>query len=247
MLVKITLAFETVVFDRLHLPGGQVIPAGKSFEMFLPSDGGIENDVTEIDEESLLKFFMSSPGSQLLFKRLDLPPNSRIAFSVREPIQRNINHPDFDLVICNPRSPHLTTAIQCKRVKVTAINDDKDKVNKLEGVGQVVKQARIQREEYGFHQNYIALFIQTFGRNREKKNVLFRGPSNETFQEIYDFPQRDSIHEDVGIIFIKITQPTGTDFREKGSIGICVDKAAGKLTQSTSLTERIAELMRSET
>lgn len=222
--MKITLAFETAVFDRLHLPGGQVIPAGKSFEMFLPSDGGIENDVTEIDEESLLKFFMSSPGSQLLFKRLDLPPNSRIAFSVREPIQRNINHPDFDLVICNPRSPHLTTAIQCKRVKVTAINDDKDKVNKLEGVGQVVKQARIQREEYGFHQNYIALFIQTFGRNREKQNVLFRGPRDETFQEIYDFPQRDSVHEDVGIIFIKITQPTGTDFREKGSIGICRER-----------------------
>lgn len=127
------------------------------------------------------------------------------------------------------------------------MNNDKDKVSKLESVAQVVKQARIQREEYGFHQNYIALFIQTFGRNREQQNVLFRGPGSETFREIYDFPQRDSVHEDVGIIFIKITQPTGTDFREKGSIGICVDKVAGRLTQSTYLTERISELVRSET
>ncbi|MFM9903635.1 MAG: hypothetical protein ACKVQJ_03580 [Pyrinomonadaceae bacterium] len=127
---------------------------------------------------------------------------------------------------------------------MTTVRDSKDKVNKLGGIGKVVKQARIQREEYGFHQNYIALFIQTFDRDRVKANILFSGLSEETFKEIYDFPQRDSVHEDVGIIFIKITQPTGTDYREKGSIGVCVDKAAGKLTQTSALTGQLSDLMK---
>lgn len=243
--MKITLAFETVVFDRLHLCGGQVIPAGTSFELFRPTDSGIENDVTAVGEDALVRFLMSSPAARLFFQKLGVPPNSFFEYSVRNPLLKNPSHPDFDLIVCPLGRPDLTTALQCKRVKVTAVNNDTDKVNKLESVAQVVKQARIQREEYGFHQNYIVLFIQTFGRSRETQNVLFRGPSDTTLGEIYDFPQRDSVHEDVGIIFIKVTQPTGTDFREKGSIGICVDKVAGRLTQSASLTNRIAEFLKS--
>ena len=245
--MRLTLAFETVVFDRLHLPGGQVIPAGKSFELFRPTDSGIENDVTKVDEEAILRFFMASPGAPRLFKRLGVPQNPFFAFSVKEPVRKNPHHPDFDLIICEPDKPHLATAIQCKRVKVTTVTDGKDKVNKLEGVGGVVKQARIQREEYGFHQNYIALIIQTFDRDREKNNILFSGLSDDTFHEIYDFPQRDSVHEDVGIIFIQITQPTGTDYTEKGNIGICLDKSAGRLTQTAILTERISEFVRTAT
>lgn len=118
--MKISIAFETVVFDRLHLAGGQVIPAGTSFELFRPTDSGIQNDVTKVGEEALVKFLMSSPGVGLLFNKLGVPSNSFFACSVREPVRKSVHHPDFDLIICPYGQPNLATAIQCKRVKVSA-------------------------------------------------------------------------------------------------------------------------------
>ncbi|MFM9903636.1 MAG: hypothetical protein ACKVQJ_03585 [Pyrinomonadaceae bacterium] len=104
--MKITLAFETVVFDRLHLRSGQVIPPGNSFELFRPTDSGIENEITKVDEESILRFFMTSPGAPVLFKRLGASQNPYLAFSVKEPVRKNAHHPDFDLIICDPGKPH---------------------------------------------------------------------------------------------------------------------------------------------
>lgn len=240
-----TLIFETFVQDTLKFEGGKIIPAGTSFPLFTSSDTEIGNRVTDIHEEPVIKFFMKSRASGFLFDYLQLPSNSFFAFSVKEPVRKNFYHPDFDLLLCEADKPKFSTAIQFKRVKVIAKNDDEDKVNKLESVGEVVTQANIQRNEYGFHQNYLALIIQTFGENRTSQNVLFRHPSEQTFKEIYDFPQRDTVHEDVGIIFIKITQPTTKDYREKVSVGVCFDRLANRLSQTDNLTNRITEFIHS--
>lgn len=76
------------------------------------------------------------------------------------------------------------------------------------------------------------------------ENVLFRGPSRETFKRIYEFPQRESLCDDVGIVFVEIVQPTGKSFKRMVNIGVCVDRGAGVLSQPTRLTNRIKEHMR---
>ena len=238
------LIFETVVLDTLKFQGGKIIPAGTSYPLFTPNDTEIGNHITELYEEPILQFFMNSQASGYLFDRLQLPLNSFFAFSVKEPVRKNFNHPDFDLLLWEADKPKFSTAIQCKRVKVTAINEHKDKVNKLDGVEQLVKQANIQRNEYGFHQNYLMIIIQTLGEKRTNQNVLFRHPSEETFKEIYSFPEREKVHDDVGIIFIKITQPTTKDYTEKVSVGICFDRLANRLSQSDNLTNRITDFIK---
>ena len=241
--MKTTLSFETIVHDRIYFDGGKIIPDSNSYPLFTTDDTETENCVTDTNEEAILKFFMASSAVGFLFNHLRLPPNSFFAFSVEEPVRINSNHPDFDLIICEPDKPEFSTAIQCKRVKVFAQNEYKDKVNKLGSVGQIVKQANIQREKYGFHQNYLAIIIQTFGKNRVNENALFRNSTNQTFQEIYEFPQRESVHPDVGIIFIRITQPTGRNYEDQSSIGVCFDRLANRLPQTDNLTNRIKDLV----
>jgi hypothetical protein len=242
--MKTTLIFETIVQDCINFEGGKVIPKGSKFPLFLPTDTGvIENDVRNLTEEEIIKFFMASNASKFLFENLEMPFDSFFDFSVIDPIRHNPKHPDFDLVVCDFERPELTTAIQCKRVKVLAESEGEDRVNKLEDIGSVVKQSRIQRDYYGFHQNYIMIIIETSGRNRTNQNSFFRGPTEKTFKEIYEFPYRESVHEDVGIIIVKITQPTGRSYEKQVSIGVCFDKLAKRLDQSAELTNRIKELI----
>lgn len=51
-------------------------------------------------------------------------------------------------------------------------------------------------------------------------------------------------HYVVGIVFIEISQPTGKNFKEMAVVGICIEREASRLDQSTNLTNRIEVQMR---
>ncbi len=68
--------------------------------------------------------------------------------------------------------------------------------------------------------------------NFAKRGILFN----------HIFDQRESLHEDVGIIFVEIGQPTGKSFRKQVNICLRIDKEASKIDQTPSLTNRIKEL-----
>ncbi len=193
-----TLVFENVVFDRVSLPSHRPIGTGESLDVFGPIDDGVDNKVVDVNEDQLLRFLLAKAPDQLL-STLGYLPNAFVDFSVKEPVRTDRRHPDFDLIICEPERPQFTTAIQGKRVKVQTYRDHKDHINKLPGLGEVVKQAKLQPKKYGFHRNYIAILIQIFDRERE------------------------TVSEDIGILFIKFVQPTGKPYTESGSIGICLD------------------------
>ena len=82
------------------------------------------------------------------------------------------------------------------------------------------------------------------GSKKLNYNILFRGCNQETFQKIYEFPDRERVHNDVGIVFIEISQPTGKNFNEMAVVGICIEREASRLDQSTNLTNRIEVRMR---
>lgn len=129
-------------------------------------------------------------------------------------------------------------------MKVKAFNQEEDDYNKLPDVTGGIKQVNLQRQKLGFHRNYLMIVIETYGRQRTGSNVLFRGPSRDTFSAIYQFPRRESLHADVGVIFVTVSQPTGKSFNEMSVIGVCVDQEAARLDQTNHLTNRVIELMR---
>lgn len=241
--MKNYLVFDCINSDTLYFNAGQTIRAGESFRLFtVEDDGDIEDKVTDQSEEQILQWLMSSSGGNLLLDKLQLSCHALRAFSVRKPVVENPNHSDIDLILCEPDLPQFSIGIQCKRVKIESLNEKEDDVNKLPDVKKAVVQTNKQRENLGFHRNYLLIISQIFGRKFTKENAIFRKARPETRHKIYEFPQRESLHEDVGIIFVEIGQPTGKSFRTQVNICLRVDKEASRLDQSPNLTNRIKEL-----
>lgn len=184
--------------------------------------------------------FILGSDRDLILSELGADANSFIKCGVTQPViaEPSKKPGDIDLLICDGGRPHETIAIQCKRVKIRA----NQRMNKLGNITDAVLQVNRQRE-MGFHRNYLAILVITDGRSRTENNVVFRGPTIESFSRIYDFTRNQPLHNDVGLIFIEITQPTGKSFRRMYDIGVCIDKEARPLTQSATLTNRIRELM----
>jgi hypothetical protein len=244
--MKKLLVFETIAFDSHSFRAGTVIPAGASYKYFDTYDDLDDDNVTKEAEEAIIKWLLCSRANDLLLRVLGVAQNSFIAHSVRQPVVENPQKKpgDIDILICGEHRADRAIAIQCKAVKVVAFNEEEDDVSKLPDIRDAVLQANKQRENYGFHRNYLAIIVKAYGRKRTRKNILFRGPTQDTMKLLYSFPQRESLHSDVGILFIDISQPTGKSYDRMAVVGICHDQRAALLEQDANLTNRIEELMR---
>lgn len=244
--MKKSLAFETVAIDTHLFPAGQLIRAGSTYRLFDGVDGEVGEEVTRKHEEAIIKWLLQSAARTLLFKVLGIANDSFVDYSVKGPVIENPQEKpgDIDILICENGRADQTIAIQCKAVKVIAFNQDEDKVNKVEDIGGAVIQANKQREKLGFYRNYACVMIKVQGRKRDEYNVLFRGVTQSTMKRLYEFPQRERLHEDVGIIFIEILQPTSRDIDQMVVVGICHDVPARRLDQSPRLTNRIKDYLK---
>lgn len=98
----------------------------------------------------------------------------------------------------------------------------------------------------GFHRSYLMVVVQSDGRTRSEMSQMFRGAKDATFRLIYDFPQRESLSDDVGVVFVEIVQPTSRAIGEMAYVGVCVDKQARPRDQSNSLTVRVIDYLRGQ-
>lgn len=239
------LVFKTIAVDTLIFRAGQVINAGESFSLYSNYDDSSDDDVTKEGEDEILRWLLSSSARNLILTELGAGARAFVAHSVRQPVIENSQTKpgDIDLLICEDGRADLAIAIQCKRVKVRALNQADDDLNKLPDLTKGVKQANFQRNNLGFHRNYLLIVMEAYGRKRSGSNTLFRGANQETLKAVYEFPMRESLHEDVGVIFVEIAQPTGKSFSEMVVVGVCIDQEAARLDQPPRLTNRIRELM----
>lgn len=243
--MKKLLVFETIAFDTYAFNAGTVIPADSSIKYFDDYEGVEDNNVTKENEEALIKWLLTSPAKDLLLRVLGIGQNCFIAHSVKQPVVENPQKKpgDIDILICDESRADRAIAIQCKPVKVVAFNQEEDDVSKLPDIKDLVLQANKQRENLGFYRNYLAIIVKAYGRRRAQSNALFRGPNQNTMKLLYEFPQRESLNEDVGILFIDISQPTGKSYDQMTVVGICHDQRAARLEQSLTLTNRIKEFI----
>lgn len=245
--MKKLLTFKTRTIDTHKLAPGITIPAGAVFEYFDTTCNSDDDDVTKLGEEQIIKWLLATEFKGLLLETLEVRPDAFVDWSVRQPIIENPRDKpgDIDILICPSHRPDIAIAFQCKPVIVKSLNEQEDDdVKKLGRIPDLVHQANRQRDLYGFYRNYLAILIKVDGRKKLKYNPLCRGTNPETFQTIYEFPDRENVHKDVGIVFIEIVQPTGKSFDQYVTVGVCVETEARRLDQLPKLTNRIEEVMK---
>jgi hypothetical protein len=58
------------------------------------------------------------------------------------------------------------------------------------------------------------------------------------------FPGRAELHDDVGILFIEIVQPSRLSIDRQATVRVCVYRRAERRDQHDAVTNRIREIMR---
>jgi hypothetical protein len=240
------LTFESTCFDARRVGP---LAAGQSLTFMtgaLPDDEQEGPSVTDVAEAAVLRWSLTKHATarSLICHHLGLPESAKHCFSVTSPVlPRGCTRPgDIDWLSADVTRPELAVVAECKRVKVAARSDGSDHVNKIESLGRGVRQANAL-VSYGLHRTFLIIIIVVDGRSRTENNVVFRGMNEETFQRVYEFPDRDALNDDVGVAYIEVVQPSKRHVDSMAQIGICVDRQAKPREQAASMTNRVREVL----
>jgi len=105
-----------------------------------------------------------------------------------------------------------------------------------------IKQANAYRE-LGFYQTYLLIILLDDGRAMTAPNTMFRYGKDDTLESIYSIPWQEPLHEDVGIVYVKVNQTTGKSINLTGGIGFCIDKKARLVEQHANITTGIKTIL----
>jgi hypothetical protein len=250
------LSFRQVSFDSAHIARPDR-PFSATFFESAPTpyvDGSTR--VTEFDEKTIIHWLLLCPASRhLLFEMLGLPPDAFYQSQVVQPFY-SMGEGDLDLIVCSRLSPHEAVAIECKRVKVETVNAGQDRINKLPDTARGVCQAnRIYNGPFAFFQTYLAIITEVAASLQHEINIPNRGihshttpqrgdTKNTTFRQIVEFPGRAELHDDIGILFIEIVQPSRLSIDTQATARFCLYRRAERREQPDRVTNRVMEIMR---
>lgn len=232
-----TLIWRQLYYDSQPMDGRTSIP------FFTESDENCDS-VTSMTERTALQWLFSSriikdTFSEALFED---ERNNALFFDIVEPITHRHNKPgDVDLILCDKDRPNEAIAFECKRVKITSESAGVSKVNNATALRTGVKQTN-GLQSLGFHQSYLLVMLLDDVRHREYRNTMMRNSKGENIEEIFEIPQNEPLHTDAGVIYVKITQPTGKHVNMMAGIGFCIDKPAARLSQKETLTSNMKQL-----
>lgn len=237
------LKFNTIFSSIVKLGGPQQ-------EVDLLDESGLaesEARMTEVSETDLLNWiFSNSDKRQLLLENM-LTPN--IAYTVfREksaPILKDDDKPgDIDILLVPENREHESIALEVKRVKAKITEEGNEVINKVDtAFKKGIHQANALCDK--FHKTYLVLLIVTDGKNKQNVNPLFRGVNGDRIHELYSITFDESLNEKVGVVFVKITEPSVAEFNTMGYFGVCHDRSASPKEQLSEYTERIKKLVKS--
>jgi hypothetical protein len=162
---------------------------------------------------------------------------------------------EMDLVVCERQAPHQAAVIEAKRVKVEVINSERDEVHKIGDIAKGVHQANTLYKRFGFFQHYLAVITAVDASEQSDSNIPCRGLRSETadlyddrrtFTRIVDFPKRDDLKPEIGIIFIEVVQPSRMSLDRRATFRICVQHPATPRPQADSVTKNMIVLAGSQ-
>lgn len=73
---------------------------------------------------------------------------------------------------------------------------------------------------------------------------MFHYATGGEIDYVFSAPRLPGLHEDVGVIYVRINQMNGKHINHSHSIGHCIDKGAILREQSFDLTAKVEDIMR---
>ena len=257
------LTYLQRTIDTIHIPPGQPIPP--KINLFEAPPYSYERGAAramEVDEKLTVRWLMSYPSSrEIILEALRLPATAYYYPEAVSPFYKR-GEGDLDLILCPPWSPSEAFALECKHVKVESVTLDQDKINKLQHVGHGVHQVKRLYDLYAFFQTYLAIITVVDASGQHDTGIFTRGirshstpqrgqdTETKTFKQIVEFPERSELepkpYDEIGIIHIELVQLSRFPIDKQATIAVCVLRRAEKREQTTDVTNRVREIMRSD-
>jgi hypothetical protein len=246
----IYLLWEEIAFDSAPWDPNRKI------EFFVDPPSSSPERVTSLDEKALVRWLMRCEQARaLIFRKLGRQPTALYATEVTEPFYRH-DEGDVDIVLCDRLDPEAAVALECKRIKVEGLGTNNDHMNKLPDVALAVQQANKLHEKCGFLETYLALLIAVDSAAQLDSNIPCRGlrpdsthdfGEHKTQKAILDFPGRQDLNPEIGIIFIEVVQPSGKPIDEMANVRVLLFHPARPRFQSARTTNEMAALIEKAT
>jgi hypothetical protein len=249
------LTYEQTSYDTSRLAAGQT----KFFHVDAAPDSSA--GVTDLEEKQIIRWIMGNPlARKRMLAALRLPDDTTYRAEVVRPFY-TLAERDIDLILCPRNSPQIAVALECKRLKIRSLNPDQDQLTKLQEIAHGVIQANeLYNGRNAFFQTYLCIIaeVEAFseqGGFEADENIPCRGirshtspargdKGRTTLKQMVEFPGRERLHRDVGILHFEIVQPSHNSIDQRGNIRALVYRRAECRDQFSSLTNRVAEIMR---
>lgn len=236
--MKRMMVFRQMYYDT------QIFNGASTMSFFRETDENSES-VASMTEAQAVEWLFNRVSFSPFFSEgfFDNTSMVRPFFNKKDPFVIPGKKPgDIDILLIDSERPDKAVAFECKRLKVSSRYSPLPKVNNVNGIRQGVKQAN-GLQSLGFYRSYLMILLLDDSRHFSYANTMMRNSKWPEVEEVYDIPWNEPLHPDVGIVFVKVTQPTGKHFNEMAGIGYCIDKAAGPQEQTPAMNNKVKELL----
>lgn len=233
--------FRTVVSHRVKITGNKI-------KFFNESDKE-DSSITELTEQEIVKWIFDKYELRDVITEQICGLRAKdtdYELEVKEPLlnkeeQKKIG--DIDAVLIPKNNVEQTVIIEFKRIKVSTLKDNSVKANKIsttrkKGFSQIKKLCK-----FDYHKTYLGIIIEDDSRNVKSPNTILRNSNDISVDSIFDINKDDKLESNAGLFFIKVTQPTGENFKARYNFGLNIDKFATEIKQDWTTTNKIKELL----
>jgi hypothetical protein len=204
------------------------------------------DSIATIDESKLVELLLTDPYWPSRIVNLAGMPRDCKNFSCvsLDGVPPNGAEGDIDILCCPMLRPDLATAIQVKRIKVSADALSTGQPNKLSGLKKGVEQSNLLAD-LGFHQVYFYVFIVVDSRELNVGKFAFVGSTKE-IKSLLDREIRMAatvLHSTAGLYSCEFTQPMDDFPLTTGAFGGHLVRLAQQRAQSDELTAWVSKTL----
>lgn len=238
--MKESILFKSISYDTIYFKSGETLK--NTYPLFTDAEYSHSSDnIQQLIEPELIKWLLSNNSFKSLLA-MELGVNSivNIQSGVIKPIFSNISEGEIDILIIYGINQYKSISIECKRIN-EKLNKNAELVFNRKDIGKISTQANRNRK-LGFSKNYVCIIVEVNGSKTNEVNPFYRNMSDDTLTKVINFPGRDELHEDIGIIIIEVVQMLNKSYNSACAINLCVLKHAKEQEQPSTLTEKIISL-----
>jgi hypothetical protein len=148
---------------------------------------------------------------------------------------------DIDALIVSRWRVFQARAVQFKRIKVGPRSFTSGRLNKLPELKKLVRQTNLLHE-LGFAFVWATVVVVADMRSQIPARGLFPATPRELMDQVYSALPLNDLHDGVGVSICEINQVSDQPAHHHGGAGSHMVRAAVEQSQSTQLTNVIAEI-----